>query len=324
LQLNLKAALACAAILPAALAAVPAGAEDARPAPCAGVLIEDPAGDNTIGPLGTSPVTGSPFTSKGPESQDVRRVWFNTVGGVTTANIEITNLTKELPAEIRTGAISYLLDFDLTEGISFVRAENNKGTISYHAATVTTVPGAGVSQVTGQKTLKGAFIEGPNGVVQIELPPELSKPGTVLKNVFTNVSIRTDETNYVGYVNETAPDDGATSKKEYAITECPTSEPTATPTASATAEPTASATPQASATPSPTPQGGPPQQTPSGTQPAQPGPGSGQPATPAQPTKGKAKRKQPTCQAKANRIKNKAKRKAALKKCKKVKKKGKR
>lgn len=289
-----------------ALAAIPsatAGADDPAGAPCADVLITDVAGDQQIGPLIGGP-PGGPTNTKAPDNMDIRQVFFNTktVDGktVTTANIVVTKLDKSVPAELPTKRFSWFVDFDVTDGYTLVRAENDNGTITYWAATVTTVatPNGPVSQISGQEALKGTFVEGVDGVISIELPEKLAKVGGKLENVFATVSMRSDDENYVGYINDSAPDNGATGAKMQTNVECPAplkTEPTVDPGTT---------------------------QAPAAQPPAQPGQqtqssGGQQPQTQRPATRPASKKKQSVgaCKRKAKKIRNAKKRKAAIKRC---------
>jgi hypothetical protein len=260
---------------------------------CNGLHIKDTAGDQSVGPiLGNSPVAGT-GTSKGPDNMDITGVFFEHRNGVTTANLRIANLTKDVPPEIRTGALSYQVEFNKTEegDVVFVRAELKNGQFSFTYATGERVETPASTQdrpVAPEIATEGSVVEGPNGLISIKLPDVIAKPGTKLENVYGIVSQRSEETQYVGYANDTAPDAAthAGEGKDYTVVPCQEA-----PAPVVTA-------PQVE-TPAP---------------PAQSNPGSSQPSKP--PAKAS---KRAACQKKAKKIKNKRKRAAALKKCKKVK-----
>src|SRR3712207_3715530 len=101
-------ALAAAAVV-TALTAVPANAETetapaaTKPVPCTEMLVTDPAGDAVVGPvLGAGPVV-----SEAPANMDITGIFVNTKTDatgklVTTANIRIADLNKDIPDEIPT------------------------------------------------------------------------------------------------------------------------------------------------------------------------------------------------------------------------------
>lgn len=278
-----------------ALAVIPvarAGAADPLPVPCDGVLATDASGDQEIGPLIGGP-PGGPTNTTAPDNMDITQVFLNTRNGVTTANIQVKNLSKDVPAEIRSGHFSYVLDFATNEGYSFVRAETDGEEVTFHAAVVQSAGPVSSANPLAEEDLKGRFLEGPDGIVEIELPAALSKPGLKLESVYAYVSMRSDDENYTGYINDQAPDDGATSAKSYTVTECPAPVAAETPTPAAAVE--APAAPPAAA-PAPAAQSQP------ATQPAK---------------KPAAKKKKLSCKQKAKKLKGK-KRAKALKKCKKA------
>jgi hypothetical protein len=313
LKLNRLGALS-ALVLAAVAVAVPAAAEEAKPVPCAGMLLTDPSGDAVLGPV----IGGPPGVStSSPANMDVTGLFFNATTGsdgktTVTGNMEIANLDTSVPDEAVSGGFSYFFEFATTDDDYInLRVENSGGEISYwysYFDPTTTL------QTEAETT--GRLFEGPQGIVQIDFPPELSNIGRKLEAVYAYTSVRRDDEQYAGYITDTAPDDGATAAKTYTVSPCAGGQATATATATGTASATATATATATGTPS----GGPPSTTPSGTQPARPNPGSGTPATPAKPAKKKAK----SCAAKAKKkfkgAKNKKKLKAALKKCRKSKK----
>jgi hypothetical protein len=211
-----------------------AAAGDPAPTPCNGMFVKDPAGDQIIGPVtGGFPLGGTPATSKGPDNLDIKGLFFNTVNGVTTANIQITNLDQSVPMEFLQGKFSYIVDFDDVGDIAWVRAEVSADAVTYHMVKRQTVGVVGAN--IGNEDITGKFFPGPDGIVQIDLPPATFKPGLKLANVYAYTSQRTNDNFQVGYINDSAPDTGATAAKNYTITECPApgaagALPVATPT----------------------------------------------------------------------------------------------
>jgi hypothetical protein len=157
LRLLLLSALAAAAIV-----AVPAGAED-KPAPCAGYLLTDPAGDQAFDPTGLG-LSSSPAQ----DNTDITGLFFNFSGGKLTANIEISKLDMTLPSPSDAqGGIWYYVIYNYQDQVHFVRAANTDGsTLSYATGTIDT--DTGVYKTDGDTT--GAFFPGDKGVVSIVVP----------------------------------------------------------------------------------------------------------------------------------------------------------
>src|SRR3712207_1975352 len=102
--------LALAAITTTAVAGsvTPASAVDeTKPTPCTGVAFNDPKGDSLSDPL----TLGDPFASAGPANTDITSGWFNTRNGETTANLQIANLTQDIPQE-SPGGLWYYVEFN--------------------------------------------------------------------------------------------------------------------------------------------------------------------------------------------------------------------
>ena len=199
-----------ALIAGASLAALPvafAGAQDPVPEPCGtDVFHVDKKGDQVIGPILGGP-PGSPAEETGPDNQDIRRVWFATRGGKTTANIQVTKLDKTVPQTVNTPQFSWFVQFpELPEGYESVRAETDGTDVTFLAVKVTLV---GPLITRSEEAITGKLFEGPDGVVQIDLPAALAKPGKTYNGVYAMVSTRSSSNNYVGYINDEAPDDSA-------------------------------------------------------------------------------------------------------------------
>ena len=297
-----------------AAVAVPAAAEDPVPTPCGAVAITDPEGDGVV--FTESPADLAGEGKKAPDNTDITAVFFNLTTAADgtkklTANIRVKNLDKTIPAAYKTGTMEYRINFAAVEDVLGVTAINEKGEFSYtytHYARPLggtpspAQPGAAVDDET-----TGRLFEGPNGVIQIDMPAELAKAGTKLADLYSG-SVEPST-----FYADQAPDDGSDSTLSHTITECAagSAEATATPTATAEATATAAATATAD------PQQAQPQQAAPQHQSAAPAPPAAAPK-PAQPAK------KLSCAAKAKKKfkgkKNAKKLKAALKKCKKARK----
>jgi hypothetical protein len=223
-----------ASLLMTVLALLPggAGAQDTvKPTPCGGEpLITDPAGDQDPG---------------GP-NQDITGVFLNYIDGHLTANIQIANLSKELPdqADSQGGAYWYVW---YTDGDTrrFVKAVNADGSTVTYAYGMVDPFALGFYLTSGDTT--GKFIEGPDGIIQIEIP---SDAGAGADKKFAGVVATADDItglNDVIGVNSSvdiAPDgasslDGSDGGKDYTVAPCvaaPTPPPVATPTTPTTTE----------------------------------------------------------------------------------------
>jgi hypothetical protein len=212
-----------------ALLPVGAGAQDAvKPTPCGGeMLITDPAGD---------PATDTPY-------QDIKGVFLNFKGGKLTANLQIANLSKELPFILDSQGGAYWYVF-YTDGDTrrFVKAVNADGeSITYAHGTLD--PDSGVFTTVGDTT--GQFIEGADGVISIEIP---AAAGGAADKTLAGVMATADDIlgldDFIGLNQnvDVAPDgasvtDGSGGGVPYTVAECPaeTTTPT-TPTTPTTTE----------------------------------------------------------------------------------------
>ena len=224
---SLLGALVAGALLSLVLVLLPgdAGAQDtAKPTPCTGeMLITDPVGDQDPG---------------GP-NQDITGVFFNFKGGKLTANIQFTNLTKELPEDSDAGAYWYVWYTD-GETRRFVKAVNADGsTITYAYGEVDPL-GLGFYLPGGDTT--GQFFEGPDGIVQIDIPAEAGgAAGGKLTGIVATSDNITGLNDVIGINSSVdfAPDSGTSLEAsspsvDYTATECPAAPPaggtTTTPT----------------------------------------------------------------------------------------------
>jgi hypothetical protein len=235
-----------AGLLLTALVLLPGGAgaqSGAKPTPCTGeMLITDPAGDQEVAPL-----IGDNHAA--PPNQDITGVFLNYKDGHLTANIQIKNLTKDLPDQMDSqgGAYWYLwyTDGDTRRFVKAVDADGS--TVTYAYGEVDPL-GAGAYLPDGDTT--GEFFEGPDGIVQIEIPADA---GAVAGSKLTGIVATADDIiglNDVIGLNSSvdfAPDDGtsidaSSPSVDYTVTACPAAPPsggtTTTPPAGGSTTPT--------------------------------------------------------------------------------------
>lgn len=200
----------------AALGAGPAGAQVT--APCGAVPIHDARGDQEVG-LIVDPTHVVPRT-KGPDNLDVTHAFLNTTMGGdgkwnTSVNIGIAHLTRAVPPESSTRAVTYALEFNRHSGenIVYVSARSDGTNVIYRWASGVTIaaPGYPIDLTMSAQPTTGRFVEGPDGMVSIDLPDAISAPGTMLEDAYVIVSQR-DAGFYapfaeVGYRFDAAPDD---------------------------------------------------------------------------------------------------------------------
>ncbi len=222
-----------------AVIAVPLTASAAdKPAPCQDKpQVTDPAGDAFVGFVGLfeTPIPAGP-------NVDVTALFINSRDGKTTFNIQVDNLDKT----VGSGATAnvYRLNYGVGDATNYLQARVDSTGVAYSY---------GHSDTTGlvkDGDAKGAFHEGKDGVIEIEVPASHGgKPGTkwVDASLFTayvrqSVNTQTDE----------APD---AATFNYNGAECAAGGPTGTP--GPTGSPTPGATPTPTASPTPTPPAGP-------------------------------------------------------------------
>lgn len=211
------------AILFAAALAVPiagAGAQDPKPTPCNGILIKDGKGDQDVAPVGGGGAD-LPHSSVGPDNIDVRGLFFNLAPGadgkpVLTANIQIENLTKDVPPEAREGQVRYLVDFATQGDITSVTAILTSSGFRF----IATKPGPTPLAATNTEVeTKGKAFEGKDGVLQIEIPESSGiKDGTEMTGVITRVSLGGPT---VIFVSDQAPDGGTADAVSFKMKACP-------------------------------------------------------------------------------------------------------
>jgi hypothetical protein len=214
-------AIAAAAVAAAALVA-PAGAAD-KPVPCGGAyLLTDKAGDTNFDPSGQ----GLPGSSA-PDNTDITGLFFDYQNGKLTANIEIANLTKEVPPPSDSQAgIWYYVFYNYKGKDRFVKAINRSGgDIEYQSGYLDSesVPGF-IVYATDPTPLTGEFHEGPKGVVSINIPEGIGgKEGEKLGLASATVDYiqGPDDANGVNNRIDQAPDDGTPPNgKNYIVTPC--------------------------------------------------------------------------------------------------------
>src|SRR3954452_10522127 len=209
----LGALLAAAAV---ALAATPASA---APVPgCAGTAFTDPAGDAVD--------TTALVAQDGQPNLDVIVGWFLDGGATVTANIQVANLTTDVP-DTATGVDWYMVWTNAGGELRFVRASVAPGgdpAFSYGTVTV-----------TGDNTLyndvdqtSGQFFPGANGVVQIQLPSDYAA-GTMKAPHALTAAEQNFSTDLVSggrlATADNAPDEGG--GQDYTVGSCATGTSTA-------------------------------------------------------------------------------------------------
>jgi hypothetical protein len=194
--------------------AAPATAQNAAaPTPgCDGLLFEDPAGDQRVNaiPLGGSPPTPAPAK----DNVDIRAGWINhttdAAGKVTvTANIQVTNLTKETEE----GAFALIYNFQWTddEGANkYAQAQVEESGTAFSYGT------SGTEGYTTDGSTTGKLHEGANGVISIVLPKGVAPAGKTLSETNANAA------NVYGNPGATYffPENDAATGKNYRVAPC--------------------------------------------------------------------------------------------------------
>jgi hypothetical protein len=232
-----------AGLLLTALTLLPGGAvaqDAAKPTPCGDEpLLKDPADDAAVDPTAPLGLT----SDKGLPNQDIKSFFFDYKDGVLTANIQVANLTKDVPAfqDSQAGEWNYVIYTD-PDGKTrrFVRAVNDGDTITYVSGTISTEgPLTGV-YTTGGAT-KGNYFEGPDGIIQIVVPADAGgKAGAKLSNVQVTMDDIQGLNDAVGFNNhvDTAPDEAdvteLTGGADYEVAPCEASVTPVAPITTAT------------------------------------------------------------------------------------------
>jgi hypothetical protein len=263
------------------------------------MLLKDAAGDALVFPVGGSfPNFGSPVpdvSSQGPANIDIRGVFFNYAPGadgkqVLTANIQVEDLTEEIPEEAREGFIRYYIPMDATGDVMGLNAVLSEDGWEFTYTQVLDIPDPlGYTDHPEEQPTTGRVFLGKNGVIQIDMPAsgEVAE-GTELKGVYARTALGN---NSVLFVSDQAPDNGASGAVDFKVKSCPVVDTTTTTVDTTTVQaPVAPvAAPQAPA------------------------------AAPSAPAAAKVS-KRAACLKKAKKIKNKRKRAKAVKRCKRLKK----
>jgi hypothetical protein len=151
--------------------------DDAKPAPdCHGVLVEDGKSD------GADSFTVGFRTS---DATEIERTFFKYDASkgaeASTLNMVVKNLSLTPPA----GATGLIWDFKFLgpDGAThFVRAiaDYSGGSAFEYGTLDDSLP---VQRYVPEGTTPGKFFEGPDGVIQLVVPPDFAKAGTALKSV---------------------------------------------------------------------------------------------------------------------------------------------
>jgi hypothetical protein len=211
-----------------------AGAQTgATPTPdCSGVIITDPAGDQGI-PQGDPGVVLLP----GTDNVDLRGVFFrydtdSDAKTPVTANIQVTNLSKDLP--LGASALSWYVEWTVADTVYYVKADmDDAGAVVYDYGVDDPTTG-----LTSSGATTGKFFEGENGVVQIRVPQSGAKAtdGNVLKTAEAHTSATIPG---LLVFEDSAPESGTA--KSYTVGQCP-GESTAPPATGTTPPASASTT----------------------------------------------------------------------------------
>lgn len=164
--------LGLATVVALALGATPALAVDeTKPTPCAGVLFTDPAGDQQRIPLAIGATS----------NMDITSVFVTKKADVTSLNIVVTNLDKSMPPTAL-GGVDWLIYFTVGETVAYLRASTNGTDVTYEHGIDDPTNG-----LTPGGATSGAFFEGPDGVIQMDLPETYADQE--LKNVYANSAV---------------------------------------------------------------------------------------------------------------------------------------
>jgi hypothetical protein len=225
----IAALLATAGLALTAWLAAPAGAVDnVKPEPsCAGVTVTDPAGDAALDLTGAGvgifpvpdnlDITGG-FFRYDPDPEGTPKL---------TANIKVANLDKSVP-DGATGASWYFF-WTVADVTYFVNAEiDSAGATTFNFGHI-----ANILETDGQT--KGKFFEGPDGIIQIDVPQAGTKAsdGATLRSPYASSRASFDLV-AVGYVPtaDDAPDSQA--GKSYTVAQCAAAAPPTTGTTTPT------------------------------------------------------------------------------------------
>lgn len=161
--------MAVAALAAAATAGAQSG-DRPKPTSCAGLTFEDPPGDQKIG-VSVATVGGQPVPPPSPQpaknNMDVRAGFFRYVDGVLTANIQVTDLNKEL--EDGSNGARWYFYFTVGELTRFVRAGvDDAGEVDFAYGALS--PSEDQPGNVDQGDTTGRLYEGADGIVSIVVP----------------------------------------------------------------------------------------------------------------------------------------------------------
>ena len=213
--------LAAATATAALVAASPAAAAE-KPTPCTGkLLVTDPAGDAFVGFVGLveTPVPAGP-------NVDLRGIFVNSRDGRVTLNVVVDNLDKT----VGQGATAniYRLNYDVGDQSNYLQARVDSAGVTY------TYGHSETSGLVKDGDGKGAFYEGKDGVIEMEVPATHGgKPGTKwagasLFSAYVRGGVNTQA--------DEAPDEGG--EFIYNGAQCPATAPAPAPVTTAPGTPT--------------------------------------------------------------------------------------
>jgi hypothetical protein len=196
--------------------AVPARAlDDTKPTPtCAGMDFTDPKGDAAIDFVGLGIGAMS-----APDNLDITGGFFkydadSTGTASLTANIQVSNLSKEIPTAA--DASSWTFRWTVAGTVYYLLAEvGSDGTPTFEYGTVDGV------QLTKAGNTKGKFFEGVDGVIQIAVPQAGTKAtdGAKLTTPYTTASATYGPGPSLLITADNGPDSQA--GKTYEVAQCP-------------------------------------------------------------------------------------------------------
>ena len=209
----IAATAALAAWAPTAPAEEPPAAATA-PVPCDENVIADPAGDAFYY---MTPVAFNtePDKQAGPPNLDVRKVFFTYTPAADgkkqlRANLVIEKLDKTLPDVPWADTVFYEVSWETEDGVlNIARASHSGGDYSYEFEVFTPLPEIGGLRTSEAEDTTGRVVEGPNGVVSIDIPegavPEIAV-GTPLPAVSATSYFNAQST--FTAPSDEAPDEG--------------------------------------------------------------------------------------------------------------------
>ena len=166
-------ALAAAAATVAAMTAAPASAQSSTAPGCFGTLFKDKVGDATRAHPGFAGETA-------PENLDLTEGWLDVKGGVSSVFIRVKTLDKTIP----NGATAVIWQANYigkSGAAAWVRALTDfTGLVTYDYGGVQDTPAIPFNVRAGGTT--GAFTEGADGVVQIDIPETVEPKGQQMKS----------------------------------------------------------------------------------------------------------------------------------------------